>query len=374
VLDDGSRPVCDRAWAYWTDRRWPVSGAAGHPYRQLAVHTLGRSRVMSLSRYRYEVITGAALLQLTRSLAATMPGLVLRDGHAGGLEQRRDVVRVMADGRPVDAAWVFDSVAVASERNDRPQPPPKLWMTFTGRVVRTQRPVFDPTIATLFDFRTAQRGDARFVHLLPRNPQEALVQLTGYSASPRTPLVDDLIGYVDHVLHCPDAAILPAESGRLPLRPVRLRRDGGAIVAIGANAGLLKASTGYAFERIQRHTDALVEKLTRSALPPAREGSAVVAGSDARHRWLDEVFLRAVATDPAVLEQAFDALVAGHQADRLLAFLDEQESVAQDMGIVAALPKAPFVRAAATVAATALSSRWRVRRGLTGSAGTHSLR
>jgi lycopene beta-cyclase len=374
VLDDGSRPLPDRSWAYWTDHRRTVHRAAAQSVDRLAVHTLGRDRLLRPERYRYELVTGADLLALTRSLAAGAPGLQLRRGHVEAVARQPDGVTVTVDGHPIRAALVFDSVGVpgATDGGGDLDPDrrtaarsPRMWMAFSERRVRTERPAFDPGTATLFDFRVPQGGDARFVHVLPVSPREALIQLTGYSRRPLPPPVADLAGYLEQVLRVGSALILYEGAGSIPLRPARPARPVGPVLPIGVNAGLLKASTGYAFERIQRHTQALVTALVAAQGSDAPAGAALrgpapaarAPGSSARHRWLDEVFLQAIAHDPAVLERTFAALVDGNPADRLLAFLDESLPIGQELRLIGSMPKAPFIRAAAAVAARVVRAR-----------------
>jgi len=358
VLDDGSQSLPDRTWAYWTACRRTVHRAAAHSFGRLSVNTLGRARVLQPERYRYEVVTGAGLLALTRSLADGAPGLELRSGHVEAVSQRPDGVTVTVDGSPIRASLVFDSVGVPGGRSSADSREftggrestgaPRPWMTFRECRIRTDRPVLAPDTATLFDFRTPQGADARFVHVLPGSAREALVTLTGYSGRPVPPPAADLAGYLERVLQAPGAQILHEGAGNIPLRPARPPRRVGRVVPIGANAGLLKASTGYAFERIRQHSEDLVNALCRGRPPdPA-------PGSNARHRLLDEVFLQAVQHDPAVLERTFAALVDGNPADRLLAFLDESASTGQELRLIGSMPKAPFVRAAAAVGVRAL--------------------
>lgn len=110
---------------------------------------------------------------------------------------------------------------------------------------------------------------------------------------------------------------------------------------------MLKASTGYAYARIQRDSTAIARSLARYGhpfrLPPVRR----------RHRFLDAVLLDVLAHEPARLQEAFGRLFDRNPGDRIMRFLDEDTSLAQEVRLVATLPPAPFVRAAA---------RWSARR------------
>jgi lycopene beta-cyclase len=112
------------------------------------------------------------------------------------------------------------------------------------------------------------------------------------------------------------------------------------VVAIGSGAGMLKASTGYAFGRIQRDSAALADSLSLTGIP-ARPAERQ------RFRRLDRIFLRAVASDPSLLERTFAALVDDHGGvASLLRFLDEDSSLWQDARLVRRMPAVPFLRSA----------------------------
>jgi hypothetical protein len=52
---------------------------------------------------------------------------------------------------------------------------------FIGWFVKTEHPVFDADSALMMDFSVEQRGNTRFMYVLPTSPQEALVEYTLFS-------------------------------------------------------------------------------------------------------------------------------------------------------------------------------------------------
>ena len=129
------------------------------------------------------------------------------------------------------------------------------------------------------------------------------------------------------------------EGGRLPLQPPPRRPAAGHVLPIGVAGGMLKASTGYAYARIQRDSAAIARSLVRHdhpfALPTGRR----------RHAFLDAVLLDVLAAEPHRLERAFLQLFARNSGDRVLHFLDEETSIGQEALLVATLPPGPFLRA-----------------------------
>jgi len=247
----------------------------------------------------------------------------------------------------VTARWIFDA------RGPVPVASPDARLAFTGWEIHTTRPAFDPATPTLFDFRTPQRGGARFVYVLPHDPYAAMVELTEFvprsgrpstGAEQRTALTD----YLTDVLSCGEYSISRRESAVLGLRtaprtapPARGR---GRVVAIGARAGLIKASTGYAYLRIQRDSRALAVSLRRHGHPFDRPGGRW------RHRLLDAVLLEVLDRDPTRLRDAFGRLFASLGAESVLRFLDEDTTVGAELRLMACLPPLPYLRAMAATA------------------------
>ena len=78
VVDDQRPGVA--AWASWTARPGLVDSGAAQVYRQVRVHACGRSRLLDLGRYRYQVVTHDDLRRLAASRFAASPGFALVPG------------------------------------------------------------------------------------------------------------------------------------------------------------------------------------------------------------------------------------------------------------------------------------------------------
>jgi lycopene beta-cyclase len=221
-------------------------------------------------------------------------------------------------------------------------------LAFTGWEVVCDRPHFDPLVPILFDFRVAPAGDAHFVYVLPVDSGRALVELTAFVPRRSVPpsSMDRRAGiaaYLRDVVGCDSYRVLRTESAVIPLRSRPVVRRGRRVLAIGARGGLVKASTGYAYQRIQRDSAGIAASLVRHGhpfgAPPSRH----------RHRLLDAVLLEVLDRDPPRLEQVFARLFAANPVDRVLRFLDEETTVRDELRLIASLPPAPFLRASAAV-------------------------
>jgi lycopene beta-cyclase len=372
LIDDDTRPAAT-CWGFWSDRDGLLDPASSRAYSSIRVNAAGIDRTVPLGRYRYRLVRRADLLKAVTALVAARPRFVLRTGRVEAVRDHGDRAEVTVDGEAIGCRWAFDSVPA---RPAGPDPTGHARMAFTGWEVSCPSPVFDPRTPTMFDFRGGC-GDASFVYVLPDGPRRALVEATEFVARGRRPTpgrarAAAVAAYLRDVIGATGYETLRTESAVLPLRPDAGPRRTGRVLTIGVRGGLVKASTGYAYTRIQRDCEAIARSLTRhdhpfDLPPPSR-----------RHRLLDAVLLEAIRRDPAQLEVAFAHLFAANPAERVLGFLDERTGLTDELRLIASLPPAPYLRAAARHcvgssarrrAGTATPGRWAMTGGTAGSDG-----
>lgn len=336
VVDDGGFPLSEAGWAYWSDRPGLLGGAVSRTYDRLRVHAGGRARTLGLGRYRYHRVRGADFAAEIDRITGAHGGISFHRGHIDGVGDGELVV----DGERLEADWVFDSVA-----GPRTPPPVDARLVFRGWHLRTEKPVFEPEVVTLSDFRTAQNPAASFVYVLPRSATEALVEHTSFTApepaaAPEPPRQRAaLTQYLEEIVGVDRYTVLRQESAALPLMAAPVTRRSGRTMAIGTKAGMAKASTGFAYQRIQRDSAAIVRSMRIHGHPFA------VPVTRPRYRWFDGALLDLVAREPARLEQTFAALFDRGSAEPVLRFLDEASTPWQDGNLFAGLPVGLFAGA-----------------------------
>ena len=375
VVDDGSLPLDARSWAYWSAAPAPLDWfdrASSQVFDRFWVNSAAGQHLVRLGSYRYRVVRGPDLERAVNGVLHRAEGFRRVAGHVTAIEDGEQQATVTVDGQRVRADWVFDSVGlsgvgvsgVAPPRTKPPGvgrsgvgattlPSGRLSMAFTGWRVQTRGDVFDPEALTLMDFRTGQDHGLAFLHVLPTSARSALVEHTRF-VSCDVGGVDAgnvaeaaLDGYLRDVLGVAGHRVVGVERGSIGLQPRAAAGTGQRVVPIGAQAGMVKPSTGYAYARIHRHCEALAWSLATRGHPfdvpqPLR-----------RYALLDQVLLDAVVEEPLHVVHAFEQLFRHNPGDRVLAFLDERVSLAQELALVRSLPKGPFLRAARRVRARA---------------------
>ncbi|WP_299039492.1 lycopene cyclase family protein [uncultured Pseudokineococcus sp.] len=374
---DGTRPR-DRTWCFW-EAAPAAAPAVARSWGAVEVVSDGGRLALDVTPLRYRMLRGEDLYALVdgavqEASAAGRLHLVRRPA-ATAVEDgpRRALVRT--PGGDLSASWVLDS---------RPSPPLRpartaLLQHFRGEVVRTDPaapPVFDPRLPVLMDFRTPQPAvGLSFGYCLPLDGRTALVEYTEFS-----PAVLDDAGYARGLAayrgllglrpdggdarpdgRGPDGAGLVevvavehAEQGVIPMADdVRTSRAGARVRRLGTAGGATRPSTGYTFSALQRQGAAVAQALLagRDPVPPR--------AYPPRHRWMDSLVLRGLASGALDGPDFFTRLFAGNPPDRVLRFLDGSTTRAEELALMASAPRALMTGLALQDAAVRVGRRLR---------------
>lgn len=351
VVDDGSYPLDQRSWAWWTTGGGLLDSAASTAVEHLTMAGSGWARTARLAPYSYRAIGGSELSAVTDRFMAARAGYRRVEGSVCRLIPQDDncavEIDVLDSGTTrtvqISARWVFDSVGlltsdVASTAVAQ--------LDFLGLHVECPTDTFDAGSVTLMDFRTDQAPGLAFMYVLPTSARSALVERTVF-AQPGPYDPDDgrsrheahVHHYLTHHLGVDHYRLAGREQGVIPLDRRPRATAEGAVIPIGALAGMVKASTGYGFGRIQRHSAAIADSLRHGTNP---------AHAAPPHRWnraLDSALLGVIREHPADALHCFESLLTRNPMQRVLAFLDEEASPWSQLQLFATLPLAPFVRA-----------------------------
>ncbi|MFC4452922.1 lycopene cyclase family protein [Deinococcus sonorensis] len=338
LIDRGDGAGLERTWCYWERGDGPYEAALSRTWSHVWLNDEQQLRRLDIRPYRYKLLEGGAFGAWLAPWLDHQPHLTRLSGEVQRVETVPGGVCVWVDGQPHHGRWAYNSLGGV------PAPQPgyhHLLQHFRGWEIETPHAAFDAGAATFMDFRVPQGGpgDLRFVYVLPRDSRRALVEYTAFSPE-LLPVADYDAGirhHLDAVLGLSSYTVHRTEQGVIPMtdQPFPVRR--GRIIQIGTAGGMSKPSTGYTFQRIQRHSRQLAGQLARRGhplLPP---------GGSRRHAWMDSVMLRALATGqegPAFFGSLFDR----NPAERVLRFLDESSRLSQDLALMLTVNVPRFVR------------------------------
>ncbi|MBF9223444.1 lycopene cyclase family protein [Hymenobacter ruricola] len=348
LIEPEAKEQNDRTWSFWADAPTVFDGIVAHEWRQIAFRSPGFARVIDLGRYRYKTINGLDYYRFVRRALADNPQFTLVRGAVTGLENTPAGARAHMEiaGQSFTARYAFDS----RPPNLAKQQPTKhryLLQHFVGWEIETETDVFDPATVEFMDFRGEQHHEARFIYVLPFSARKALVEYTLFSEKvlPKAEYEAAIRDYLSHTLGLKSYHIVAEEVGAIPMTDHPLpARNGPHILNLGTRGGRAKPSTGYAFKRIQQHSERLVAALASTGRPPADP-----TGDKWQFRLFDTLLLDIMKRRGETTRDIFRQLFERNPVERIFRFLDEETSWADNLRVMNSVSAGPFMRSIAQV-------------------------
>lgn len=215
---------------------------------------------------------------------------------------------------------------------------PEVLQYFLGFELETSNDHFDPGIVDLMDFRVGQENDVRFVYILPFSTRQALVEFTVFSPNRISDAECEVIlrSYIEKHLDLRDFRITKKESGAIPMTlqaesmfPATHTRS--SLDVIGSAGGMVKASTGYSFQR------------NLKSIEDGANLSRRTAYKHYRFQIYDGLLLRIIQANGALISRIFPVLFAANTPNKIFSFLDETSRFFDEVRIFYRLPWKPFL-------------------------------
>ncbi|MDX2285914.1 MAG: lycopene cyclase family protein [Bacteroidia bacterium] len=340
ILDEAPDAVPDKTWCYWSTGPSLFPAVPEYVWDRMEVCSPRGRYAGALHPYRYRQIRSQDWYRELHAQLRRNPRIRIETARVQAWEDHPEHCTAYTDRGSASARWAFSSLPPA-QLPPHPQPI-DLLQHFTGWVVETDEPVFDPATARLMDFRTPQPDAVCFVYVLPYSPTQALVEHTVFSPAcwPDAAYREALEGYLREVLGIRSFRILSTEQGAIPMTNRRFpRQTGHRLVHTGTAGGCTKATTGYTFLNIQRDSAAMVQSLERSGHPLPQ------AMSGLRFRFYDQLLLHLMHRSGGSVWEIFDRLFRRNRGPQILRFLDEGSTLPQELAMMVRLPWMPFLQA-----------------------------
>lgn len=340
LLEPEAKTQNDRTWSFWTDQATPYDVVLAAEWRQLAFRSPQFSAVLPLQRYRYCTLRGLDFYRFVQAALAARPAQFTRvSARVEALENTPDGVVARTSAGNFTARYAFDSRPPQVE----PRPDKRyLWQHFVGWEVETDFDAFDASTPVFMDFTVAQQQECRFVYVLPFSPRRALLEYTLFSGQLLAPEEYEtaLREYLAKLLDGRPYRVVETESGAIPMTDHPFpTHDGPNIVNLGTRGGRVKASTGYAFLRMQQQAARLTQALARTGQLPAD-----LTGDQWQFGFFDALLLDIMQRQGERTRDIFAELFERNPVDRILDFLDERTSWPTNLRVMNSVTPWPFLR------------------------------
>lgn len=340
LLDSDTKKANDRTWCFWEQnvgiwdaivyKKWKTAFFANEKW----------SVDLDLGKYSYKMIRGIDFYTLIFTGLRKYPNIEFANQKVTGYQDSGKQVSVATETDSYTCNILFNSIydpALPSSQNKYPV----LQQHFIGWHVTTEKPVFDPKCPKFMDFSIPQKGNTRFMYVLPFSETEAIVEYTLFSKDllPEKEYEDAIKDYLQ-TLGADNYDIVDKEKGSIPMTCYPFWKNNTKnILNIGSAGGWTKASTGYTFRNADKLSGRLVDFLL-SQKPDMRQFH-----KKNRFSFYDLLLLDILAKKNERGAAIFSSMFKKGKAAPVLKFLDEETSFIEDLKVIGQCPKRLFLKA-----------------------------
>ena len=339
LLDSSEKNTNDRTWCWWEKGSGSWDHLIAKSWRKADFMSNGFEKTIDLGEYSYKMLRSADFYSFVKNSLSQMPMFEWRTESILEITERNDYAEVVTSNACYAASAVFNSIADLKSEAALSKHP---WIHqhFVGWFVRTEHPVFDDSRFTMMDFKVEQKGNTRFMYVLPTSPCEALFEYTLFSANllSREEYEEGIRDYLQKA-GIESYEIVEKEAGVIPMTTHPFHRiNSKHILHIGSAGGWTKASTGYTFYLAGKQVVRLINFLKS-------ERSMESFHRSSRFAFYDSVVLDLLSRRNDVGAAFFTSIYRSQSIDRIFRFLNEESSVSDELAVIGrAAPRKLLIR------------------------------
>lgn len=340
LLDKNAKQTNDRTWCFWEKnegdfdpilfKKWDFIYFAGKKISQQYV----------IAPYSYKMIRGIDFYVCYSKKITTYNNIAFLQEEVISIEKSIPHQTVKTKNNSFTATTVFNSIYDYKEPLQQ-QKYPVLQQHFIGWFIKTDLSAFNDKVATFMDFSIAQKGNTRFMYVLPFSKTEALVEYTLFSEKllEKTEYEEAIKEYLHQNLGIKKYQITETEKGSIPMTCYNFaKKNTESIIYIGTAGGWSKASTGYTFMNTSKKVKKLVAHLKQ-------EKPLNTFYKKDKFWFYDLLLLDILHRNNALGQPIFEALFKNRKPQLIFKFLDEETNFWEDIKFISSLSPWPFLKA-----------------------------
>jgi len=339
LIDPEAKNKNDRTWCFWEKgegswdtilfRRWNTAVFANQHF----------SQDLDFDGYHYKMHRGIDFYKCVLNELSRHSNIKIVQQHVVDFTDIGSHVMVKTDAENYTCNKLFNSIynpALPASQSKHPL----LQQHFIGWHVKTNQPAFDPEKPVFMDFSIPQKGNTRFMYMLPFSATEAIIAYTLFSKDllPEQEYKDAITAYLNEK-GINDFEVIDTEKGSIPMTVYPFwKHNTHNILNIGSAGGWTKASTGYTFKNTDKLSGRLVQFLQQ-------EDNMGRFYKSSRFRFYDMLLLDILYRQNEKGGAIFSAMFKDGKAGTVFKFLDEETSLAEDLQVILKCPKGLFLKA-----------------------------
>lgn len=349
LIDKMLKDKNDRTWCFWEKENGVFEEIVCKKWDFLRFRNVGFEKRMNIYPYKYKMIEGLDFYNFVQKKIAKSPNIHFLQSEVQSIENQEDGAIVRTQTEVFQANLVFNSGLRPniSEEDGKKQHYHYILQHFKGWVIETKEAIFEEDCATFMDFDIAQCGETRFIYVLPKNKNTALIEATVFSNNILTQSEYEAMikDYIDNRLKINDYQIIHTEFGIIPMSDYPFTKNNEKnIIHIGTSGGNVKSSSGFAFKRIQENMQRLVGILSQY---PDNQVFDKYKNKENIFSLFDSTLLNIMLNKRLEMSTIFQYLFHKNPSALIFKFLDEKTNVIENLKIMRSVPSMPFIKALA---------------------------
>ena len=339
LLDENAKQTNDRTWCFWIREATLWDSAVSKKWDSALFANVHLQRKLELHPYQYNKIQGLDFYNQVFKLIATGKNIDFVQEKVLEIEESESIVLVKTETQSFSCSQLFNSIYNPSLVINQSKYP-LLQQHFVGWFIQTEAPVFNPEQATFMDFSVAQKGNTRFMYVLPTSETEALLEYTLFSKDllSKKEYETEIESYIQK-LGIQNYQIVEKEAGTIPMTCYPFwKHNTQNVINIGTAGGWTKASTGFTFKNADKKSTELVSFL--EAQTNFRKFH-----KKSKFWWYDLLLLDILDQKNETGSAIFSALFKKGNPPLIFKFLDDETSFWEDLQVIWKCPKGLFIEA-----------------------------
>ena len=338
LIDSSSKNKNDRTWCFWDtenlfdeiiSKKWKVAWFKNESF----------TNQLNLNPYEYKMIRSLDFYKLIFEAINKHPNIEIFQDDVIDYSELGNHCIVKTKTKSFTCNQIFNSIynpeVVKSQTKF-----PLVQQHFIGWFIKSKEAVFTEDCPTFMDFSLEQKGNTRFMYVLPTSSNEALLEYTLFSKEllSTSEYESEIEKYIQQ-LGITEYEIIEKEQGTIPMTCFPFWKNNTKnIINIGSAGGWSKASTGYTFKNSVKKSKELVQFLkTNSNFTKFYKSN--------KFRFYDMLLIDILYQTNQYGGAIFSSMFKTGKAALIFKFLDEETSFWEDLKVIWMCPKGLFIKA-----------------------------
>jgi lycopene beta-cyclase len=339
LLNENTKKTNDRTWCFWTkeDVIWEKSISKKWDSALFANEDFKRD--LDLKPYQYNMVRGLDFYNQVFDLISKQENITFINHKVTAIEESENLILIQTDSESFSCSKLFNSI-YNKQKVENQTKYPVLQQHFIGWSIKSGQPVFNPEQVTFMDFSVEQKGNTRFMYVLPTSKTEALLEYTLFSKNllPKQEYETEIKNYIQKLgIH--NYEIIEKEQGSIPMTCYPFwKLNTKNVINIGTSGGWTKASTGYTFKNSDKKSSELVSFLQT-------ETDFTKFYKKSKFWFYDLLLLDILDRKNELGSSIFTSMFKKGNLTLIFKFLDEETTLKEDIKMILKCPKRLFIEA-----------------------------